>query len=55
MAGAFAAAYGIREAMPDREWVSRMLLVIALLIGLATVYGRYHYLADPTTGFRLGV
>lgn len=51
VAGAFAAAYGIREAMPDRKWVNRMLLVIAILIGLATVYGRYHYLADATAGF----
>ncbi len=55
VAGAFAAAFGIREAMSEHKWVSRMLLAMAILIGLATVYGRYHYLADATAGLVVAV
>jgi membrane-associated phospholipid phosphatase len=29
----------------------RVLGVMAVLIAVATVYGRYHYLADVTAGF----
>jgi membrane-associated phospholipid phosphatase len=37
--------------MPERKWVSRCLLVMAVLIAMATVYGRYHYVADAVAGF----
>jgi membrane-associated phospholipid phosphatase len=50
VAGAFAAAFGAFRALPERRWVSRFLLVIASLIAVATVYGRYHYLADALAG-----
>jgi membrane-associated phospholipid phosphatase len=36
--------------LPDRWCVSRFLLLIASLISIATVYGRYHYLADALAG-----
>ena len=51
VAGAFAAAFGIRHVMPERRWVVRLLFTMAVLIAVATVYGRYHYLADATGGF----
>ena len=50
VAGAFAAAFGAFRALPERRWVSRFLLVIASLIAIATVYGRYHYLVDALAG-----
>ena len=50
VAGAFAAAFGAMRALPERRWVSRFLLVIASLIAIATVYGRYHYLSDAVAG-----
>jgi membrane-associated phospholipid phosphatase len=50
VAGAFAAAFGAMRALPERRWVSRLLLVIASLIAIATVYGRYHYLPDAMAG-----
>ncbi|HWB95817.1 MAG TPA: phosphatase PAP2 family protein [Bryobacteraceae bacterium] len=49
--GAFAAAFGMLRALPERPWVGRFLLVMAVLIATATVYGRYHYLADAAAGF----
>jgi membrane-associated phospholipid phosphatase len=53
VAGAFAAAFGLRQAMPKggEKWAIRLLFAIAALIALATVYGRYHYAADATAGF----
>jgi membrane-associated phospholipid phosphatase len=51
VAGAFAAAFGIRRVMPERRWVVRLLFTMAVLIAVATVYGRYHYLVDATGGF----
>ena len=51
VAGAFAAAFGMRRAAPKVRWVSRFLFVMAVLIAVATVYGRYHYVADATAGF----
>jgi membrane-associated phospholipid phosphatase len=50
VAGAFASAFGAMRALPERRWVSRSLLVIASLIAIATVYGRYHYLSDAVAG-----
>jgi len=51
VAGAFGAAFGIWRVLPERPWVGRFLLTLAVLIATATVYGRYHYLADATAGF----
>jgi membrane-associated phospholipid phosphatase len=55
VAGAFSAAFGMRQALPEHKWVSRFLYVMALLIAVATVYGRYHYFADAAAGFAVAV
>jgi membrane-associated phospholipid phosphatase len=50
VAGALSTAFGMRLAMPESKRVYRSLFLIAALIAIATVYGRYHYLADATSG-----
>lgn len=50
VAGALSTAFGFRLAMPDGKRVYRSLSGVAVLIAIATVYGRYHYLADATCG-----
>ncbi len=55
VAGAFSAAFGMWRAQPTQKWVGRLLLVVALLIAVGTVYGRYHYLADAVAGFSIAV
>ena len=52
---AFSAAFGMWKALPKHKWVSRFLLVMALLIAVATVYGRYHYVADAAAGVVMAV
>ena len=55
VSGAFAAAFGVGQALPEKPWVSRCLLAIAVLIATATVYGRYHYVVDAVAGFAVSV
>jgi len=55
VAGAFSAAFGMRRALPEHKWVSRFLFVMAVLIAVATVYGRYHYAADAAAGVAVAV
>ena len=55
VAGAFATAFGMRRAAARRWWVHPLLFTMAVLIALATVYGRYHYLADAITGLLIAI
>lgn len=51
VSSAFGAAFGMMRALPEHPWVGRFLLVLAVLIATATVYGRYHYFVDAAAGF----
>lgn len=55
VAGALSTGLGMLQALPSHRWVGRTLLALAILIAIATVYGRYHYLADATAGCLIGV
>jgi len=55
VAGAFSAAFGMWFALPEHRWVARALFVMAALIATATVYGRYHYLADAAAGLLMAI
>ena len=55
VSSAFAAAFGMVRALPEKPWVGRFLLVLAALIATATVYGRYHYVVDAVAGFAVSV
>lgn len=50
VAAAFSAAAGMRLFLPEHKWVGHTLGVVALLIAVGTVYGRYHYLVDVAAG-----
>lgn len=50
VSSAFAAAFGLRLILPERLWVWRIIAVLAALIAISTVYGRYHYLVDAIAG-----
>ncbi len=50
VAGGFAAAFGMMRLLPEHPWVGRTLLVLAVMIATAVVYGRYHYLVDAMAG-----
>lgn len=53
VAAAFSAAFAMWRTLPEHKWAGRFLGVMALLIAIATVYGRYHYLADALAGLSM--
>ncbi len=46
VAVAFSSVFGLRRALPERPGLTAMALVAAMLVFIATIYGRYHYAAD---------
>jgi membrane-associated phospholipid phosphatase len=55
VSGAVAGALMLRRVMRDRRWVGDVFLLVAVLIAVATVYGRYHYVVDAVAGGAIGV
>lgn len=55
VSSAFAAAFGMLRLTGDLPWLRRGLFVLATLIAIATVYGRYHFLVDAVAGFAIAV
>jgi membrane-associated phospholipid phosphatase len=55
VSGAFAAAFGIGYVVPHRRWLVWTYFIYAILVAIATVYGRYHYAVDAAGGFFIGV
>jgi membrane-associated phospholipid phosphatase len=50
VATSLSTALAMRSVLPSRKWIYRGLFVMAMLVALATVYGRYHYAADAVAG-----
>ena len=46
VAVAFSSAFGMKRALPERPEFFIGFLFAAVLVFLATIYGRYHYAAD---------
>lgn len=51
VSSAFAAAWGMFLVLPERKIYGWCLLIYAISVAVATVYGRYHYAADALAGF----
>ena len=51
VSSAFAAAWGLMFVLPERPWFGRGMLIYAISVAVATVYGRYHFAADALAGF----
>lgn len=52
---AFSAAFAMLLAMPTRRRVGLLLLTIAFLVLVDTVYGRYHYAVDGLAGVAISL
>jgi membrane-associated phospholipid phosphatase len=53
VSSAFAAAWGLFYALPEKRWIGWAMAIYALSVAIATIYGRYHYGVDALAG--LGV
>jgi membrane-associated phospholipid phosphatase len=51
VASAFSAAWGLTLTLPERRRWGWGMLLFAVSVSAATVYGRYHYAADAVAGF----
>ena len=54
-AAAFGSALALVRFLPERKWVGRRQMILAVLIAVATVYGRYHYAIDTLAGIALAI
>lgn len=52
---AFSAAFGLLRVLPHQRGYGYGVLTLAFLIAAATVYGRYHYVADTAAGFAVAL
>ena len=50
VSSAFTAAWALFAYLPERKRVGWAMLVYAISVALATIYGRYHYAADVVAG-----
>jgi membrane-associated phospholipid phosphatase len=55
VSGVFAVALGLLYVVPKRRKLIAAYCVYAILVALATVYGRYHYAVDALAGAVIGV
>ncbi len=53
VSSAFACAWGLLVAMPEHKRYGWIFAGYALLVAIATVYGRYHFAADAAAGFAM--
>ncbi len=55
VSSAFSAAWALLLALPSRRRYGYAMLVYAVSVSIATVYGRYHYAADVAAGFGISL
>jgi len=55
VSSAFSAAWALFAYLPERRRIGWGVLVYAASVGLATIYGRYHYAADVAAGMAISL
>lgn len=55
VSAAFSSAWAMFLVLPQDKRVGWILLVFAVSVSIATVYGRYHYAADAIAGFAVSL
>ncbi len=55
VSSAFSAAWALFAILPSKRWIGWCMLVYAVSVALATVYGRYHYAADAVAGIGVSI
>ena len=50
VSSAFSAALALLLFMPEKRWAGIAMLIYAVSVAVATVYGRYHYAVDAMAG-----
>ena len=53
VSSAFACAWGLLIAMPERKRYGVIVAIYAASVAIATIYGRYHFTTDALAGFTI--
>jgi membrane-associated phospholipid phosphatase len=51
VSSAFSGAWALILFVPEHKWLGRGMLIYALSVAIAVVYGRYHFAVDALAGF----
>ena len=55
VSSAFSAAWALMRFIPEKRGLGRGMLIYAVSVAIATVYGRYHYAVDAIAGFGISI
>ena len=55
VSSAFSAAWALFAFLPERKRIAWGMLIYAISVAIATVYGRYHYAADAVAGMAVSL
>jgi membrane-associated phospholipid phosphatase len=55
VSSAFSAAWALLACLPERRRIGWGMLIYAVSVAVATVYGRYHYAADAVAGLGISL
>jgi membrane-associated phospholipid phosphatase len=55
VSSAFSAAWALLLVLPEKKRFGFGMLIYAVSVSIATIYGRYHYAADVAAGFWVSV
>jgi membrane-associated phospholipid phosphatase len=55
VSSAFSSAWAFYLIFPKRRWLGHGMLIYAISVSIATIYGRYHYAADVLAGFAVSL
>jgi membrane-associated phospholipid phosphatase len=55
VSSAFSAAWALFAYLPERRRIGWAMLVYAMSVAVATIYGRYHYAADVVAGMAISL
>jgi membrane-associated phospholipid phosphatase len=55
VSSAFSAAWGLLRFLPEYRWAGWTMLSYAIIVWIATVYGRYHFAVDGLGGLAVSL
>ena len=55
VSSAFSAAWAFFAFLPERKRIGWGMLIYAVSVAVATIYGRYHYAADVAAGIAISL
>jgi membrane-associated phospholipid phosphatase len=55
VSSAFSASWGLLKTVPEKRWIGWSMAAYAVLVSIATLYGRYHYGVDALAGFAVSL